>query len=90
MENMNKTGYRMIAWLCLIGGNFLAFIGIATNMWSANTIGTAGLTDTSALASIYTYTSILVVAGITLIAIGMGLIWHTRTPTVQEKTQNSN
>jgi hypothetical protein len=78
IEKMNKAGYRMVAWLCMIVGNFLAFSGVVTDMWLTNTISRGTLSDPSALSPIHTYISVLVFGGIILIVIGIGFIWRAR------------
>ena len=86
IESMNKAGYRMVAWLCIIAGNFLAFCGAVTNMWLNDTISRGGLSDPSAFSSIYTYASVLVVGGIILIVIGIGLILYARQAIARAST----
>jgi hypothetical protein len=85
IESMNKQGYLMIGWLCVIVGNFLAFSGVVTNTWLTNTINREGLSDVSAFSSIYNYASILVFGGIVLIVLGVCFVWRARSLRDREK-----
>lgn len=75
-ESMNKAGYRMLAWVSIIVGNFLASSGFITDIWVTDTISKGGLSDLSAFSSIYTFCWVLVLGGIIMIVIGIGLIWR--------------
>jgi len=74
---MNKAGYRMLAWLSVIAGNFLASTGFIINLWVTDMIHRGELSNPSASSSIYTYISLLVFVGIILFVIGIGFIWRS-------------